>query len=157
MKIWHQFNGTEETFCDHGREGPSNFVPQVMRKKDILSFVQGTFAKPMSRGNAYRVWRFSVTKVHDSIADAEKYLITLHQTVPAQTDVYVELNDTTTRYLLPDCCVDVAPAAPSGVKTTVTYTLTFGVMNPMLDALDSLGVDLNDSEGVDLWTKEAAE
>ncbi|QBG47823.1 hypothetical protein EGM51_10625 [Verrucomicrobia bacterium S94] len=131
MKIWTN-NGEEEVvLCDHGRGGPSNFVPQVVRNKDVLTFVQGEFAKPKARGNTYRTWTFTIQTEHDSQKDAEQYLIELHTLVPLQADVDVELSDGETRYLLPECVIEFSASAPVGVLTTVAWTLTFGGIKPI--------------------------
>jgi len=157
MKIWTHNSDGELAICDHGREGPSSFSPQVMRKMDLLMFVQGSFAKPKARGNTYRVWTFSVGREHASVAAAEDYLLNLHQTVPEQADVTVELSDQATRYLLADCCISFQAAPPIGCYTRVTWTLTFGQMNPLLRMGSSDGTEINSSDGTEIWATEAAE
>lgn len=120
---------------------------------DVLMFVQSPFATPRARGNAYRTWSFTATKTHASYAAAERYLVTLHQSVPEQAEVYMELSDDVTRFVLPQCCISFQATAPVGVKTMVTWTLTFGVMNELTRGADALGIDLNDSAGTELYVK----
>lgn len=157
MKIWVN-SGTEEiVFCDHGRRGPSNLTPQVVRKKDVLTFVQAPFAKIKPRGNAYRIWSFATRISHETQTAAQLYLLTLHQTIPAQSDVIVELEDQATRFHLLDCCIEFTAIAPMGVLTTVTWTLTFGGMTSVVDPIlvdDLLGVELNDNSGTRLTAQD---
>lgn len=158
MRIWTNIGTTEILLCDHGRGGPSNFVPQVVRKKDILVFVQADFAKPKARGNAYRIWSFVARIEHDTITAAQAYLLTLHQSTPEQADVWIELDDQLTQYQLPDCVIEFSPVSPVGVLTSVSWTLTFGGMIPYgtpTQLGDVLGIELNDSEGNPLTLDDA--
>ncbi len=156
MKIWTN-NSTEEVLlCDHGRRGPSNFVPQVVRRKDVLQFVQSPFAKPRARGNAHRVWSFAAKIEHDSLTAAQIYLLTLHQQIPAQADVGIELEDRETQYTLLDCIIEFSPLPLIGVLSTINWTLTFGGMwggdgDRLADLLDTL---LNSDDGTELHAKQ---
>lgn len=128
MKIWTNNGTVDVVLCDHGRGGPSNFVPQVVRTKQIQTFLRGAFAKPIARGNTHRVWQFSVRKEHATITAAQLYLMGLHAQVPEQEDVTVELDDKTTQLILPDCCIEFEAAPPLGLLSTVAWILTFSTI-----------------------------
>jgi len=155
MKLWPVSN---ETFllCDHGRGGPSGFTPTVVRNKEVRPYVQSVRSGIKARGNKYYAWAFSSHIEHASSAAAEDWLIRLDSVIPEQVDIVVELSDQTTRFILPECFVEFSPAPPLGCLTVVQWVLTFNRICPALRLKDADGIELNDVNGVELWTQEDA-
>jgi hypothetical protein len=152
MKIWTDSSSTAFTFCDHGREGPSNFVPKVIRNKDVLRFVQSAFAGIRQRGNTYQAWSFTVRREHANVTAAQDFLLCQNSLVPASGRVWIELDDQATVRVV-DAVVDIAPAAPVGVLTIITYTLTFPMVGnyvPPVELASIGGIELNASDGTEL-------
>jgi hypothetical protein len=152
LKIWTDSSSTAFTFCDHGREGPSNFVPEVIRNKDVLKYVQSAFAGIRTRGNTYQTWSFSVSKQHASATAAEDHLLFQNSLVPASGRVWIELNDQETVRVV-DAVIDVAAAAPIGVRTIMTYTLTFPMIGKYVAPIELMsvgGIELNANDGTEL-------
>lgn len=155
MKIWPVSNATF-LLCDHGRGGPDGFTPTVVRSKEVVQYVQGVRAGVKARGNKHYVWSFTTRIDHASVAAAEEWLIRLDSEIPEQDDVTVELSDQTTRFVLPACFIEFAPAPPIGLLTIVRWLLTFNQICPSFRLADADGILLTDVDGVELWSKEDA-
>jgi hypothetical protein len=133
--------GQPVTLCDHGREGPSGLVPIPMRKVDALEFVQADYAKPKNRGNTLNQLSFSVSKEHTSHTAAQIYLFRLNETVPTVGTLDIEMEDHLTHIEAFNATVEFAPLPIIGVMTTVTYTIKYGAINAIFEAVPSLTSD----------------
>jgi hypothetical protein len=133
--------GSPEALCDHGRESPSGLTPQALRSVEVLSFVQALFAKPKNRGNMLNQLTFSVSKEHTSHTAAQIYLFRLNETVPTVGTLDIELEDQRTHIEAFNATLEFAPMPIIGVMTTVTYTIKYGAINAIFEAVPSLTSD----------------
>ena len=155
MKIWLN-NGTADILlADHGKEGPQNFTPSVVQPMEVLSFVKSATALPRSKGNRHFSWSWSITKAHTSLAAAQKHVVEYYRSIPATAEVWLELDDQTTRYTLPNCVISFTPAPIMGARTIITHTLTFSEIIDRITIAASDGTILNASDGTELQAKGA--
>ena len=123
--VW-AYSGSERlVLASHGRGGPSSFAPQSIRSKAIVPLVNSRYPSIENRGNTQRVWSFTSSREHASESAAQSYLINLAATVPEKTTVYIELSGYGKCYRLTDCLIDFSPRQLMGVRTKVTWTLTW--------------------------------
>lgn len=133
--------GSPETLCDHGRESPSGLTPQALRNVDVIPFVLSLFAKPKNRGNTLNQLTFSVSKEHATHTEAQLYLFRRNETVPTIGTLDVELEDQLTHIEAFNATAEFTPLPIIGVMTTVTYTVKYGKINMIYEAVPSLTSD----------------
>lgn len=126
---------------DHGREGAFGITPVPLRRVDVNEFVQGLYAKPKNRGNTLNQLTFTAPKEHASYKDAQLYLFRLNQTVPRSGTLDIELEDQLTHIEAYNATVEFAPLPILGVMTTVAYTIKYGEINAIFEAVPSLTSD----------------
>jgi hypothetical protein len=128
MKIIALETGSTAPFIlsDHGAGGPGAWAPVPVRSVEVLSFVQGIFARPRNKGNTLLQFSFTVSKQHDSYTDAQLYLMDINSLVPKQGPIRIDFEDQTTTRLIPDATIEVTPLPLLGVRTTLSYTIKYG-------------------------------
>lgn len=149
MKIWTHLGETEVLLCDHGYEGPSGFLPQTVRTKQVRSFLRGAHSEVSARNNSLRIWSFATARIFASMTAAQIYVIRLHDTVPEQATVYVEMEDHATVVELPNCMIEYQPQRLLGACATVAWTLTFGAL-ALPPGIDASGAAMFDADGEEM-------
>lgn len=133
--------GSSETLCDHGREAPDSLTPVPLRKVDVLEFVQGLFAKPKNRGNTLNQLTFTSSREHDSATSAQIYMFRRNDVVPCAGTLDIELEDRITHIEALNATVEFTPLPLFNVRTTIAYTIKYGRINMVYQAVPWITAD----------------
>lgn len=146
--------GSPVTLCDHGREGPSGFTVTPLRNIEVHQFVQAEYARPVDRGNVLTQITFNVSREHASVADAEKYCITINSIIPRSGQVVFELSDQETFLVGHKSTCEVGCLPPIGVLTTTAYTIKTGMIDTAVQVLTQSGGELLTASGGKIYVNQ---
>ena len=116
-------------------------TPLPLRRVDVNEFVQGLYAKPKNRGNTLNQLSFSKSTEHENYTAAQLFLFQLNEKVPVSGTLEIELDDQLTHLEALNATVEIAPLPIFGVMTMVSYTIKYGAVNAIFEAVPLLTSD----------------
>ena len=109
------------------KESPNNLNVQRNSASQVVEGLRWSEAKTFDRLNRKVTVRFSVTRLHDTLADAERFILTHGTSVPTSGLVQFVLSDNSSLWMNASTCVCTpVDSKEIGRTTTHDYSLIGG-------------------------------
>ena len=112
-----------------GMESPADWSVTQQRVVQTTNPVRARTTKSLPREDRRTDVSFKVTRLHDSVQDAEEFVIDHPSAVPSNGTLVVTADSQTGAWgkrSMPDCCIQNVAMRHTGKTSVATYSLTGG-------------------------------